>query len=187
MEDAPKQPSESAPIKAERCPERAVARRSFVKWTIGLLLTLMGAVFGWSFVSAIASRILSLAPLQYYKVNGFDAMPPGQPAKLTFSYVRLDAYVGQTVIEYVWAVKQSATEVVVFSPICTHLGCRYNWQAAAGVFVCPCHNSVFDQTGKVLSGPAPRPLDRLPWKIENGALYVEWEYFRAGVPAKIRT
>ena len=27
------------------------------------------------------------------------------------------------------------------------------------VFLCPCHLSIYDAAGKVLDGPAPRPLD----------------------------
>lgn len=44
------------------------------------------------------------------------------------------------------------------SNICTHLGCvvaPVDWG-----FQCPCHGSKFDKNGKVIGGPAPRPL---PW------------------------
>lgn len=43
---------------------------------------------------------------------------------------------------------------------CSHLGCRPNWFAEEGRFKCPCHGSNFDTEGKVLAGPAPRPLRR---------------------------
>jgi cytochrome b6-f complex iron-sulfur subunit len=42
------------------------------------------------------------------------------------------------------------------SAVCTHLGCTVN--LAGNGFHCPCHGSVFDQSGVVLSGPAPSPL-----------------------------
>ena len=42
------------------------------------------------------------------------------------------------------------------SAVCTHLGCTVN--LAGNGFHCPCHGSVFDQSGAVLSGPAPSPL-----------------------------
>ena len=47
---------------------------------------------------------------------------------------------------------------VAISAVCTHLGCIVNPSARG--FVCPCHGSVFDPDGRVLGGPAPRPL---PW------------------------
>ena len=56
---------------------------------------------------------------------------------------------------------------------CTHLGCTVPWNADTGRFECPCHASSFDITGAVLSPPAPRPLDLLPVRIENGMVKVD--------------
>ena len=56
---------------------------------------------------------------------------------------------------------------------CTHLGCTVPWKADEGCFACPCHASVFDITGQVLSPPAPRPLDLYPVRIENGIVKVD--------------
>jgi cytochrome b6-f complex iron-sulfur subunit len=44
------------------------------------------------------------------------------------------------------------------SSICTHLGC--NVKRTKVGFACPCHGSRFDENGRVVHGPAPRPL---PW------------------------
>jgi cytochrome b6-f complex iron-sulfur subunit len=44
-----------------------------------------------------------------------------------------------------------------FSMVCTHEGCETNVQNNR--FECPCHGSVFANTGDVLVGPASRPLD----------------------------
>jgi len=56
---------------------------------------------------------------------------------------------------------------------CTHLGCSVPWDEASGRFKCPCHASVFDLRGDVLSPPAPRPLDIFPVRIENGIVKVD--------------
>jgi cytochrome b6-f complex iron-sulfur subunit len=42
------------------------------------------------------------------------------------------------------------------SSVCTHLGC--NVKRVATGFECPCHGSRFDENGRVVRGPAPRPL-----------------------------
>jgi cytochrome b6-f complex iron-sulfur subunit len=56
---------------------------------------------------------------------------------------------------------------------CTHLGCTVPWVAAEGRFECPCHGSAFDATGAVLTPPAPRPLDLLAVRIENGIVKID--------------
>lgn len=46
------------------------------------------------------------------------------------------------------------------SAVCTHLGCTVNWVPDNDRIECPCHGSIFDElNGKVLGGPAPRPLE----------------------------
>jgi cytochrome b6-f complex iron-sulfur subunit len=56
---------------------------------------------------------------------------------------------------------------------CTHLGCTVPWDSTAQKFVCPCHNSQFDQQGTVENPPAPRPLDLFAVAIENGEVKVD--------------
>ena len=48
-----------------------------------------------------------------------------------------------------------------FSAKCPHAGCIVAWQKTQ--FQCPCHNSNFDATGKVLGGPAKTSLDK--WEV----------------------
>jgi len=46
--------------------------------------------------------------------------------------------------------------IAAMSLVCTHLGCIVS--ETPNGFSCPCHGSRFDKDGKVLGGPAPRPL-----------------------------
>jgi cytochrome b6-f complex iron-sulfur subunit len=46
----------------------------------------------------------------------------------------------------------------VISAVCSHLGCTVQWKADERRFDCPCHGSRFHEDGKVIGGPAPRPL-----------------------------
>ena len=56
---------------------------------------------------------------------------------------------------------------------CTHLGCTVPWDSTAQKFICPCHNSQFDQQGTVENPPAPRPLDLFALTIEDGEVKVD--------------
>ena len=56
-------------------------------------------------------------------------------------------------------VKEDKTlENYALNAVCTHLGCVVPWNKAANKFMCPCHGSQYDETGKVVRGPAPLSL-----------------------------
>jgi cytochrome b6-f complex iron-sulfur subunit len=55
------------------------------------------------------------------------------------------------------AVGRDSAGVYAMSLICTHAGCEAS--VSGQEVVCPCHGSVYDATGNVLSGPAPSPLE----------------------------
>lgn len=62
------------------------------------------------------------------------------------------------------------------SSVCPHLGCQVHWEAQNNRFFCPCHNGVFDPSGKATGGPpgkAGQRLPEFPLKIENGLLFIE--------------
>jgi len=49
-------------------------------------------------------------------------------------------------------------EDYAINAVCTHLGCVVPWNRAANKYMCPCHGSQYDMTGKVIRGPAPLSL-----------------------------
>jgi menaquinol-cytochrome c reductase iron-sulfur subunit len=165
--------------------EGGSTRRGFLKLSTGVLSSLVAVVLAIPLVGTLVGTIYRTKRLQWTRVGQFDALPLGEPTKVSWRDERVDAFIREAVERDVWAIRRSATEVTIFSPICPHLGCRYNWHPDKQEFICPCHGSIFSTTGKVLGGPAPRPMDTLSWKLENGELYVEWERFEIGIPKKI--
>lgn len=163
-----------------------LSRRGFFKFVMGVLSFLGGLVLGIPLLDSLGGPALRLKKGHYAKVASVAALPIGEPDDLNYQDTKVDAFIQEQTTRNVWGVKHSPTNVTVFSPICPHLGCRYHWHAQTHHFVCPCHGSVFALDGKVLAGPAPRPLDTLPTKIEKGELYVEWERFKVGIPQKVR-
>lgn len=79
---------------------------------------------------------------------------------------------------------------IAFSGKCPHLGCGFKWRkhkVLGPVFLCPCHVSIYDASGRVLEGPAPRPLDLLPIQVsEGGEVQIIDMEFKAGTKVQSR-
>lgn len=91
------------------------------------------------------------------------ALPADQPQGLTVS--------GSAIVH-----RRADGTLQAWAARCTHLGCRLD-RIVDGVVVCPCHGSRFDAEGRVLAGPATRPLQPLRvtidartggWTVEAG-------------------
>ena len=135
----------------------------------------------WSLIAAAlaapALLYLLLPPKVRRQQEWIDAgditkLQPKVPEEVVFRRNRVDGWKITSANESAWVVKLSDQQTVAFGPQCTHLGCAYHWDEGKTEFVCPCHNSVFAVDGRVVSGPAPRPLDRYEIKIDNGKLLV---------------
>jgi len=59
---------------------------------------------------------------------------------------------------YLIVKENGSIEDYAINAVCTHLGCVVPWNRAANKYMCPCHGSQYDATGKVVRGPAPLSL-----------------------------
>jgi len=114
-------------------------------------------------------------------VNGLRV---NEPQERRFSQMVKSGWQEEKQERSLWIVKRQDNSLVAFSPNCPHLGCGYRWFAAEQRFKCPCHASVFDIDGKLLSGPAPRSLDTIDTKLVDGRVMVKYEVFQLGTAKK---
>ncbi|MBD1927459.1 cytochrome b6-f complex iron-sulfur subunit [Trichocoleus sp. FACHB-90] len=59
---------------------------------------------------------------------------------------------------YIVVTEDKQIENYGLNAVCTHLGCVVPWNSGENRFICPCHGSQYDNTGKVVRGPAPLSL-----------------------------
>ncbi len=76
--------------------------------------------------------------------------------------------------------------ILCYSKICTHVGCPISlWDQRTHQVLCPCHQSTFDlaDNGKVLFGPAARPLPQLPIGVDDEGYIIAMSGFHEPVGA----
>ena len=145
-------------------------RRSFLEKTSKGAMA-AGLIGGYGGLGAIALRYLY----------------PARPDELSWQFVAetktID--VGESLLyqgpsgETINVARQSregdAQDFIALSSTCPHLGCQVRWESQNNRFFCPCHNGVFDATGKGVGGPpgeAGQSLAQYPLKVEGGLLHI---------------
>ena len=63
--------------------------------------------------------------------------------------------------------KDKDGKIFAVEPYCKHLGCELSWNNLEKTWDCPCHGSRYDYTGKLITEPAVKDLDRIDIKQEN--------------------
>jgi menaquinol-cytochrome c reductase iron-sulfur subunit len=138
-----------------------------------VIWSLWGLITG---VLSLPAAIYLLMPLrarkpdQWVEAAELEQLPLRTPEEVVFRRSHVDAWKVTSERATAWVVRLSEKDVAVYAPQCTHLGCAYHWDRRSGRFLCPCHDSTFSIEGKVLGGPAPRPLDRYQTKVSGGKL-----------------
>ena len=135
----------------------------------------IGALIGLG-ITAPATIYVFGSPSSKRETGWIDAgsirsVPEEVPVELPVFRIHRDGWKITTEQDTVWVVKKREM-LMAFSPRCTHLGCAYHWDSTKRMFICPCHGSLFSVTGEVISGPAPRPLDRFVTRIDGDRLWL---------------
>jgi len=137
-------------------------------WGIG---GLVGLGFGVPAVAYIAGPALKNQQAQaWMKLGPTSKVELGTPTLFTFTIQTQTGWIITAQEVSVYVLSTDGRTFIAMSNICTHLGCHIRWIAEENHFFCPCHNGIFDITGKVVAGPPPRPLNRYDVKVEDGQL-----------------
>lgn len=149
----------------------AMARRKFLGRVVTVLNVAVVGVLAVPAVQFVAAPLAHRSKEKWVDVLGAHELEEGQTREVAYSVSIQDGY--QTVDrKYVVYLSRQGGEIKCFDPACTHLGCRVKYQGDQHRYFCPCHGGVFDESGRVVSGPPPKDLTQHPVKIENGRIYV---------------
>ncbi len=154
-------------------------RRSFYKAIISGLGSVMGMALGLPAAVYLLVADDSKTKGNFVEAGSVAQLTTGKPREVSFERTRVDGWRRFQEKAIAWVVRTNQDTVVAYAPQCTHLGCAYHWDESCDQFVCPCHDSRFSIDGNVLSGPAARPLDRYPVRVENSKLLIGSEIQKA--------
>jgi Rieske Fe-S protein len=73
--------------------------------------------------------------------------------------------------------KRADHRMLALKGVCTHMECTVVYKPEERRFYCPCHKGWFDEDGKNVQGPPPRPLEVFDFRVEGASLIV----YRKGV------
>ena len=157
-----------------------ISRRKFLSYIVGGIGGAIGAVIATPLVGYFLSPAWKKSAPLLTPIARTTDIPVGQPTFVTYEHRVRDGWYISTLSKGSWIVSKDGTEFTAFDPRCTHLNCPYFWDKEKKVFLCPCHDGVFDIDGNVLSGPPPRPLDKLKVTIDNGTILISDQAIEEG-------
>jgi quinol---cytochrome c reductase iron-sulfur subunit, bacillus type len=171
---------------ADQSQVQSINRRSFLGVLLGFGVVVVGAALSIPLLRfalhPLLTKTTDIGWSDIGKIEEFASLKA--PMKKLITVDQRDGWrkiVSEKAI-YVLPAKDGVLRVL--SPICPHLGCSIPWIEAKQQFICPCHTAIFTLDGTSVSGPAPRPMDDLESKVEEGVLKVRYQYFRQLISTK---
>jgi Rieske Fe-S protein len=137
-----------------------VSRRTFLN-------TLFG---GWlfAFIGGSAYALLKFAFPTLGKEPNFVVLDAGRYVGIPENSVKPFAWGGKLGLFF----KKPDGAIAAFKGICTHMECNIAYKPEERKFYCACHKGWFDETGKNIAGPPPKPLESFDIRIEGNKLII---------------
>lgn len=149
-----------------------VSRRKFLAAGIGVISGVITVGVGGAALTSIgAPAVTNKREGKWVDAGSAADLKQGEYNQISITYDAKDGWLEAKIKQLVY-VKVTGEEILALSATCAHLGCNVNYDETTGGFKCPCHSGIYDAAGKNISGPPPRPLDRLDAKIEDGKLMI---------------
>lgn len=157
---------------AETKKQKAQGRRGFILGLTYLIPSVIGLTLAGSIGPYLFGKRRTEETEDWTDAADISDLNSGSPRRILFERTLTDGWEVRKEKSSAWVVLDEKRQAVAFSPLCTHLGCAYNWEPSGKKFSCPCHGSAFDAQGNVIHGPAARSLDRYLTKREGNRLWL---------------
>ena len=126
----------------------------------------------------------------WISVGGLSSVPAdGTPVRVAVISGRSDAWTRDKAVPVgvVYLRRTGPSQVVALHSVCPHAGCFIDYQTDRKAFFCPCHDSTFAVDGSINDprSPSPRSMDTLAVEVRGESVWLRFQNFRSGIPAKV--
>jgi Rieske Fe-S protein len=139
---------------------QAPKRRSLLSWLLGGGVAASLASFFYPVVRFLNPPYITEAPVDEVSGGKVDDLKPNSGKIIKFGN------------KPALLVRVSETEWKAFSAVCTHLNCTVQYQDTTHLIWCACHNGMYDLTGRVVSGPPPKPLEEYAVRVRGDEVVI---------------
>ena len=150
--------------------ESRITRRTFLNTLLGgwLLALLSGSIYG----------VLRFAFPTLGKEPDFVILPADDFMTIPNNSVKAFAWGGKVGL----LMKKDDGSLQALKGVCTHMECNITYRPAERKFFCACHKGWFDQNGKNIAGPPPKPLEIFDYRVEGARLIVSKKGVKVELP-----
>jgi menaquinol-cytochrome c reductase iron-sulfur subunit len=164
-------------------------RRDFFTWVVAAGSAAIGALLMVPGASYVLDPVLrgGGAKGRWLRVAEFGSLSKDHPVSAPVVGEQVDAWTKAPAVRLgtVWLRVLGDNQVAAWNAECPHLGCKVGFDAEKARFGCPCHDSAFSLDGQVQGGPAPRAMDSLEARVQDGHVEVRFIRFRAQIKERI--
>jgi Rieske Fe-S protein len=155
-----------------------MGRRTLLK----LLAVLAGLAGGWIGLRALFTSRGSID--EWTDLGPVGSLPGNAPEERTVHVTERIGWLSRTVEGKVWLHRLEDGDLRIWTATCPHEACFIHKDTQTAGFICLCHRSQFEITGRVINGPALRDMDALEYRIENGSIHARYRKFKKGLRVK---
>ena len=147
-----------------------VTRRTFVN-------TLLG---GW-FLTALAGGVVALLRFAFPtlgKEPDFVILKPEDYLDIPVNSTKAFAWGGKLGLFF----RKADGKLMALKGVCSHMECNIAYKPEERKFYCSCHKGWFDENGRNIKGPPPKPLEIFVYTVEADKLIVARKGVKVELP-----
>ena len=164
-------------------------RRDFFTWLVVAGSAAIGALLALPGASYVLDPVLRSTGKKgrWIRVAELGTLSKDHPISAAVVGEQVDAWTKAPAVRLgtVWLRVMQDEKVAAWNAECPHLGCKVAFNAEQSHFGCPCHDSAFGMDGEVMGGPAPRGMDPLEARVQDGHVEVRFVRYRAQIKERI--